>query len=234
MSNFPSGEGFFETIQTHNRHPVALDFHLARARASADRLGVAFPSDEKLERLVLETISVGEESEYGRLRIVFSMLGKVEVSHESYEMWNSPAKVDFVSDVIVHNSATMGIKSLPYTVNLSMLEKAKQEGFDEVIRIDSKGHVSEGAVSNVVFRTNGQWMTPALTSGCLPGIVRAVCIAELGVLEAVLLKEDIERADAGFLLSSLKLAQPISHIGDRKLEIVRDFAEQVSKCMAEL
>ena len=168
MSNFPSGEGFFETIQTHNRHPVALDFHLARARASADRLGVAFPSDEKLERLVLETLSVGEESEYGRLRIVFSMLGKVEVSHESYEMWNSPAKVDFVSDVIVHNSATMGIKSLPYTVNLSMLEKAKQEGFDEVIRIDSKGHVSEGAVSNVVFRTNGQWMTPALTSGCLP------------------------------------------------------------------
>ena len=234
MSNFPSGEGFFETIQTHNRHPVALDFHLARARASADRLGVAFPSDEKLERLVLETLSVGEESEYGRLRIVFSMLGKVEVSHESYEMWNSPAKVDFVSDVIVHNSATMGIKSLPYTVNLSMLEKAKQEGFDEVIRIDSKGHVSEGAVSNVVFRTNGQWMTPALTSGCLPGIVRAVCIAELGVQEAVLLKEDIERADAGFLLSSLKLAQSISHIGDRKLEIVRDFAEQVSKCMAEL
>ena len=234
MSNFPSGEGFFETIQTHNRHPVALDFHLARARASADRLGVAFPSDEKLERLVLETLSVGEESEYGRLRIVFSMLGKVEVSHESYEMWNSPAKVDFVSDVIVHNSATMGIKSLPYTVNLSMLEKAKQEGFDEVIRIDSKGHVSEGAVSNVVFRTNGQWMTPALTSGCLPGIVRAVCIAELGVQEAVLLKEDIGRADAGFLLSSLKLAQPISHIGDRKLEIVRDFAEQVSKCMAEL
>lgn len=234
MSNFPSGEGFFETIQTHNRHPVALDPHLARARASAVRLGVAFPSDEKLERLVLETLSVGEESEYGRLRIVFSMLGKVEMSHESYEMWNSPAKVGFVSDVIVHNSTTRGIKSLPYTVNLSLLEKAKQEGFDEVIRCDENGQVSEGAVSNLVFRIGGQWLTPDLSSGCLPGIIRGICIAKLGVEEAVLRSEDVGKADSAYLLSSLKLAQPISHIGVRNLEIVTDFAEQVRNCMARL
>ena len=234
MSIFPDGEGFFETIQTHNQRPVAIGAHLARARSSAQRLGVILPPDAEINVLVLKALDSGLPTEFGRLRIVFSMQGQVEVTHDKYEMWSTPAKVCFVTDPIEQNSQTIGIKSLPYTAHLSLLTTARDRECDEVIRIDSEGRVSEGAVSNVVFRINGQWMTPALTSRCLPGIVRAVCIAELGVLEAVLLKEDIERADAAFLLSSLKLAQPISHIGDRKLEIVRDFAEQVSKCMAEL
>lgn len=234
MSNFPDGEGFFETIQTHNQRPVALSPHLARARLSAQRLGVLLPNDAEISVLVSKALRSGLPNEYGRLRIVFSMQGQVEVTHDIYEMWSTPAKVCLVADSIERNPETIGIKSLPYTAHLSLLATAREQGCDEVIRIDSKGHVSEGAVSNVVFRINGQWMTPALSSGCLPGIVREVCIVELGVQEAVLLKEDIEQADAGFLLSSLKLAQPISHIGDRKLEIVRDFAEQVSKCMAEL
>jgi branched-chain amino acid aminotransferase len=234
MNIFPDGEGFFETIQTHNQRPVAIGAHLARARSSAQRLGVILPTDAEINVLVLKALDSGQPSEFGRLRIVFSMRGQVEITHEKYEMRSTPARVCVVTDPIERNSQTIGIKSLPYTANLFLLTTARDQGCDEVIRIDSEGHVSEGAVSNVVFRINGQWMTPALTSGCLPGIVRAVCIAELGVQEAVLLKEDIERADAGFLLSSLKLAQPISHIGDRKLEIVRDFAEQVSKCMAEL
>jgi len=234
MSNFPDGEGFFETIQTHNQRAVALSAHLARARSSAQHLGVILPTDAEINVLLAEVLDLGQSSEFGRLRIVCSMRGQVEVTHDIYEMWSTPAKVCFVIDPIERNPHTIGIKSLPYTANLFLLTTARDQGCDEVIRIDSKGHVSEGAVSNVVFRINGQWMTPALTSGCLPGIVREVCIAELGVQEAVLLKEDIEQADAGFLLSSLKLAQPISHIGDRKLEIVRDFAEQVSKCMAEL
>lgn len=234
MNIFPDGEGFFETIQTHNQRPVAIGAHLARARSSAQRLGVILPTDAEINVLVLKALDSGQPSEFGRLRIVFSMRGQVEITHEKYEMRSTPARVCVVTDPIERNSQTIGIKSLPYTANLFLLTTARDQGCDEVIRIDSKGRVSEGAVSNVVFRINGQWMTPALTSGCLPGIVRAVCIAELGVQEAVLLKEDIGRADAGFLLSSLKLAQPISHIGDRKLEIVRDFAEQVSKCMAEL
>lgn len=234
MSSFPDGEGFFETIQTHNQRPVALSAHLGRARSSAQRLGVILPPDAEISGLVLKALDSGLPTEFGRLRIVFSMQGQVEVTHEKYEMWGTPAKVCFVTDPIEQNPHTIGIKSLPYTAHLSLLTTARDRGCDEVIRIDSEGRVSEGAVSNVVFRINGQWMTPSLTSGCLPGIVREICIAELGVLEAVLLKEDIERADAGFLLSSLKFAQPISHIGDRKLEIVRDFAEQVSKCMAAL
>ncbi|CAB4898034.1 unannotated protein [freshwater metagenome] len=234
MSSFPDGEGFFETIQTHNQRPVALSAHLGRARSSAQRLGVILPPDAEINVLVLKALDSGLPTEFGRLRIVFSMQGQVEVTHEKYEMWGTPAKVCFVTDPIEQNPHTIGIKSLPYTAHLSLLATARDRGCEEVIRIDSEGRVSEGAVSNVVFRINGQWMTPSLTSGCLPGIVREVCIAELGVLEAVLLKEDIERADAGFLLSSLKFAQPISHIGDRKLEIVRDFAEQVSKCMAAL
>ena len=234
MSNFPDGEGFFETIQTHNQRAVALSAHLARARSSAQHLGVILPTDAEINVLLAEVLDLGQSSEFGRLRIVCSMQGQVEVTHDIYEMWSTPAKVCFVIDPIERNPHTIGIKSLPYTAHLSLLTTARDRECDEVIRIDSEGRVSEGAVSNVVFRINGQWMTPALTSGCLPGIVREVCIAELGVQEAVLLKEDIEQADAGFLLSSLKLAQPISHIGDRKLEIVRDFAEQVSKCMAEL
>ena len=42
----------------------------------------------------------------------------------------------------------------------------------EVILINSEGHVVEGSFTNIYLSRKGRWITPPIASGCLPGTVR--------------------------------------------------------------
>ena len=62
-------------------------------------------------------------------------------------------------------------------------------------------------------------MTPPITAGILPGVVRAIAIEECGVKVRPIHISEIPEVESAFMLSSLRIAQPISHIGDMKLKI---------------
>ena len=62
-------------------------------------------------------------------------------------------------------------------------------------------------------------MTPPITSGILPGVVRAIAIEECGVKVRPIHISEIPEVESAFMLSSLRIAQPISHIGDMKLKM---------------
>ncbi|MBV5267544.1 MAG: aminotransferase class IV, partial [Burkholderiaceae bacterium] len=62
-----------------------------------------------------------------------------------------------------------------------LLATAKEQGFDEIICLNSDGEISEGAVSNFIFRIDGKWITSPLSSGVLPGVQRAIVIERCGV-----------------------------------------------------
>ena len=54
---FLYGDGVYETLRTYHRRPFLLDRHLARLRASADRLALAIPpTDSDLETRIHDTI----------------------------------------------------------------------------------------------------------------------------------------------------------------------------------
>ena len=54
---FLYGDGVYETLRTYNRQPFLLDRHLARLRASADRLALDVPpTDAALETRMRETM----------------------------------------------------------------------------------------------------------------------------------------------------------------------------------
>ena len=55
----------------------------------------------------------------------------------------------------------------------------------EVALINSKGHVMEGSVTNIYLFRGGRWVTPPVTSGCLPGTARR------WLLEAKLCYEEV-------------------------------------------
>jgi len=49
---------------------------------------------------------------------------------------------------------------------------ANRAGFDEVIVLNTDGHVSEGSAANIFLYRNGEWATPPITDNVLEGITR--------------------------------------------------------------
>ncbi|MDT7728734.1 MAG: para-aminobenzoate synthetase / 4-amino-4-deoxychorismate lyase [Actinomycetota bacterium] len=75
---------------------------------------------------------------------------------------------------------------------------------DDVVLINEKGHVTETTRANLAVLLRGQWWTPPLDCGLLPGVERARLV-ESGVLaECVLTPADVVSADALALVSSLR------------------------------
>ena len=66
---------------------------------------------------------------------------------------------------------------------------ALPEGLDELIFQNERGEVCEGTITNVFFDRGHGMRTPPLTSGLLPGVLRA----ELACPEEVLRAEDLPR-----------------------------------------
>jgi branched-subunit amino acid aminotransferase/4-amino-4-deoxychorismate lyase len=65
-------------------------------------------------------------------------------------------------------------------------------GTDEVVFCNERGEVCEGARSNVFVKRDGMLLTPPLSSGLLPGVLRAELIAQGRAREAVLTPDDLK------------------------------------------
>jgi branched-chain amino acid aminotransferase len=231
---FPRGDGIFETIKTIRAVPFALTRHLARARRSADILGRRIQNDTQIRREIVAVLAKTPESlEFGRLRISFHKSGEIELTHETYHPWTSPARLTILDRAINENSPLVGIKTLPFSENIECLKLAHEEGFDDGIRLNSSGQVAESAVSNLLLKVDGHWVTPNLESGCLPGITRALALEWFEIEERVVTCEDLDRVESIYLLSSLKDLQPVSVLEDRSLEIDADLGREFVLRMAQ-
>jgi branched-chain amino acid aminotransferase len=153
------------------------------------------------------------------LRLLFSE-GQFIAVHQRYGDITKPAKLAVVGDSQMVKP--ISLKTYPYEHRLALLEQAQQSGFDEIICINEGGEVTEGAVSNFLFRIDGKWITTPLSSGVLPGIQRGIVIERCGVAVKQILKSELMRVDAAFVISSLKIALSVASIAGESLEIDED------------
>ena len=77
-------------------------------------------------------------------------------------------------------------------------------GADEVIYLNERGELAEGSRTTIFLERGGKLLTPELSSGVLPGTLRASLISERRATEAVLTLDDLARADALFLGNSVR------------------------------
>lgn len=220
LDGWPDGEGIFETIKTENGEIFELGRHMRRAVDAAAKQGIALPNEDQI-RTAIQNLLGREVHPIGRLRLLFSKDRFVAV-HQRYEEITAPAKLMVIADS--SEVLPISLKTFPYQHRLDLLAKAQQLGFDEIICLNSKNDVSEGAVSNFLFRIDGQWVTTPLSSGVLPGVQRGLVIERCGVSVKSLSKSDLQKVDAAFVISSLKIALSVSEIDGAALKIDEDCA----------
>lgn len=77
-------------------------------------------------------------------------------------------------------------------------------GVDEVVFLNERGELTEGSITSLFIERNGRLLTPALSSGLLPGTLRAELIASGRAAEQVLVLDDLESAEAIWLGNSVR------------------------------
>lgn len=183
----------FSLIETLRWQPDAgflrLDQHLRRLSRSADALGFRQPQDAKgkLEKEVSGDAPL-------RVRLVMTYRGKMEVTATPFEpmpeetVWRLKiAKTRLQSEDSLFRHKTT--RREPYEA--ARAEFSREEA-DEVILLNERGEVCEGTITNIFAEAaDGMLLTPPLTSGLLPGVLRAELIRERKARGEVLKLDDL-------------------------------------------
>jgi branched-chain amino acid aminotransferase len=224
-SGWPYGNGLFETMRTEDGRVQLLSRHMRRAISSGRELGISIPNEDQIFTAI-DALLEAEPQQIGRLRLTFSN-DQFIATHVVYKEKVGGYRICIVSDA--NASTGKQHKSFPYTSRLAILDEANRQGLDEAIIIGVDGRVTEGAASNFLFRIDGQWITPPMSAGLLPGVLRALAVEECGVAVRDIDREDLNRCDAAIILSSLKIADFVSAIEGRDLANDADVAQICSK-----
>lgn len=218
------GDGVFETLRSYGGQVFALTEHLARLQEGLEHLGISDFDIEQL-RIAVAEILKSESLEVGAIRIsVYSDRNWV-VSHKPY----SPPQQDVTCTLKEVPVRGMNYKSASYGERLELRRAAQLSGFDDVILMDSNQEVKELSTSNLILHIDGRWQTPHLTGGVLPGITRKILIANFGLAEMHLQKQDLVRVNSLAAISSLREIQGIKAIDGKHFPISNELRElQVS------
>jgi branched-chain amino acid aminotransferase len=136
--------------------------------------------------------------------------------------WGDGVRLAYVENARHAACVFTGAKILSWAMNLTWLESAQRQGYDEVILLNERGEVAECTSANIFAANGGQVWTPPLSSGCLPGITREIVLGEIRVpgitvSEKALTRADLETADEVFITSTTRNLLPVREIEARKV-----------------
>jgi branched-chain amino acid aminotransferase len=148
--------------------------------------------------------------------------------------WGDSVKLGIVAQARHAASEFAGTKYLSWSENLTRYERAHEQGFDEVVLLNERGEVAECTSANIFIVQGENVFTPPLSSGCLPGVTRALLLEEirvpgLTVSEKILLPADLESAEEMFITSTTRDLMPVASVDGLKIQRgrrVRDRLQQ--------
>lgn len=70
--------------------------------------------------------------------------------------------------------------------------------------VNERGELTEGGRSSVFVKLDGEWFTPPIDAGVLPGVMRAVLMEELGARERALTPNELDNAQSLLISNALR------------------------------
>jgi para-aminobenzoate synthetase/4-amino-4-deoxychorismate lyase len=92
------------------------------------------------------------------------------------------------------------------TTNRRMYESVgfDRELYQDILFRNQAGELTESTIANIVIRRGGELLTPPVSSGLLPGVYREYLLAQKRIKEQRLTVQDLESADAVYLINSVR------------------------------
>lgn len=222
LTSLPSGVGIFETIRFDpGSDPTRIanwSKHLERLSSSARDLGIQFDYDALLKIVQAAAIDLAHDRIH-RVRIDLSATGQLSLSHSVIEMLPGPVQLFWAHEILQGNYSLQQLTMqsdnplLRHKVSERVIydaawHKAVELGGFDALFINEHGHVTEGGRTSVLIRedVNGPWLTPPLSAGVLPGVMRSVILANpsMNAREANLTIAQVANANEIMLCNALR------------------------------
>ena len=179
-SGFAHGFGIFETIKLLQGRLCFWKAHWQRFYDSAVDLGLPLDHTPEGALAAIRELVQAEGLRDGTVKI--SLL-KEGTGARCY-VYARPAMATTASvrlqlttkHPLNEHSCLAGHKTHNYMENMLLLESARAEGYADVLRVNTAGVLAETTVANLFFIREGRLCTPALSTGILPGVIRAEVI----------------------------------------------------------
>ncbi|KCZ98801.1 class IV aminotransferase [Hyphomonas polymorpha PS728] len=227
-------DGVFDTSRVVGGRIILKRLHLARLAGDAAALGIDV-AQEQLEVLANDVVPDGAN---GALRLTVTRgpgargLGRetagaptLMARFSPMEMLYPMAPVRIGVSTIRRNptSPTARHKTLSYADNIMALREAVAAGADEALMLSPEGKIACASAANVFAQFGNRLVTPPVSDGAMPGIVRGWLLKEaLGAGfeagEESLTLQRLAEADGIFLTNSLRIFQPVSAFTGRSFD----------------
>lgn len=233
------GDGVFESIGVIDGHAQEVVPHLERLAHSAQLCDLPLPNQAQWHQAIERAAAHCEQGEY-----VIKLILSRGVEHgPTPTAWVTAAPASDFSGVRVRGIRVvtldrgydldvaekapwllLGAKTLSYAVNMAALREAHRRGADDAIFLSRDGFVLEAPTASLILRFGDRFVTPAPNGGILHGTTQLSVYEYLtarGLLAeyAKVPASDLPRADAAWLVSSVRLAAPITAIDGVELPV---------------
>ena len=216
-SSFAYGFGLFETMRYLDGRLFFWEDHWARLAKSAKHFALALPKEDAVLDALRGFVAKTKLTD-GALKL--SLLKDTEGS--CLYVYSRPPIPSPASNALIFNAANpiyprsllAGHKTHNYMEVMHLLSHARAQAYYDCLRLDTNGHLAETATSNLFFLKDGRFHTPALDTGILPGVTRAVLLRDrdLQIVEGHFTPETLHEAEAVFVTnatSGLKIIERI-------------------------
>jgi para-aminobenzoate synthetase / 4-amino-4-deoxychorismate lyase len=195
----------FQLIETMlwDKEYFLLSLHMDRMEASAAYFNFPFDRADIASCLHQHAKSFASEKKY-RVRLLLNSNGDVSIESLPITTEASTIRVQLSKKHTSSNDVFLRHKTTRREFYDQEFAKARAQGLDEVLFINERGELTEGAISNLFLERSGKLLTPPLASGVLPGILRRHLLEIAKAEEQTLTLADLESANTIYLGNSVR------------------------------
>ena len=232
---FLLGDGVFDTLAVHDGIPVFLSAHITPLVRHAGSIGIAVEPGligvaiEKSIRdfngqdcLLRTTLTHGVAARGMWTDSVGAPTIKCLVSPLDRALIGAPTAIIVNSFARNETSPLSRIKSLGCLDHIIAAREARLAGADDALFLNTKGALTCNTIGNVFILEGSNLITPPLSDGVLDGIIRGALIENpplgLTLMEQTLMRGRAMAAYAVMITNSIRLARPVTRLGDRTFE----------------
>lgn len=227
---FLYGDGLFETVLVRDGAMPLLPWHLERLTGSARALDIPADPDrvrEGVQALAGADCATGEFA----LRVTLTRGTTAKRGYEPapdseptllisaapYHRPSGPLSAVTASGRVCPDSCLTRHKTISALEKVVARGEAARAGCDEALLLNTTGRIAEGAAANLFVVRQGLWLTPPLSEGCLPGVMRRRVMELTHAVEWPLQPDDLFRSEGVYLTNALIGCLPLAALDGRGL-----------------
>ena len=210
------GDGVFETVLIRQGKPQLLREHLKRWQKSAELLELPPPPEKSDVVAWLGEAIDRSRIEDGAMRINWSRgssnrglkpprtpIGRCWGTLHAHLPRFETTRVVISKKVRRWSNDPLALcKSLNYGAQVLARSEAIRQGADDALLLNDEGQLCCGSSANILVLRSGQWLTPPLRSGCLPGVMRGRGV-DLRLIREEELSSTLREEEPAVLLNSV-------------------------------